>query len=175
MNHISTLLTHTTLGLLIFISPFTSAWADETISRPLPGNVDIALVMDDTKNMADALPGLVKAVRNFMTHLPNASTPPQFALITFNNQVDSRLVTNDPNELLKEVESLTPSQGHQCAKAAVEALTVAAQNLKEGGTLLLATQSGPQEKDDLEGFKQLLKDKRIRMNVLISGDCQPTD
>jgi hypothetical protein len=172
MKHQSTLLTHTTLGLLIFISPFTSAWADETISRPLATNVDIALVIDDTKNMADALPGLAKAVRNFINHLPDTSTPPQIALITFNNQVDSRLVTSDLNELLKVVENLTTSQGHQCAKAAVEALTIAAQNLKQGGTLLLATQSVPQVQDDLNGLKQLLTDKNIRMNVLISGSCQ---
>ncbi len=175
MNHKSTLLTHTTLGLLIVISPFTSAWADETISRPLATNVDIALVIDDTKNMAEALPGLAKAVRNFITHLPDTSTLPQIALITFNNQVDTRLVTNDPKELLQVVENLTPSQGHQCAKAAVEAIMVAAQNLKQGGTLLLATQSTPQVQDDFEGLKQLLIDKKIRMTVLVSGSCQASE
>lgn len=171
----STLLIHSTLGLLMFISPFISAWADDTMSRPLTTNVDIALVFDDTKNMAEALPGLAKAVRNFINHLPDSSTPPQIALITFNNQVDSRLVTNDAKKLLQVVEGLTTSQGHQCAKAAVEALTVAAQNLKVGGTLLLATQSVPQVQDDFEGLKQLLIDKKIRMNVLVSGSCQASE
>jgi hypothetical protein len=118
------------------------------------------------------LAGSISRLLDSRTLVVTTGTPPQFQLITFDNHASSQIITADTSSLLKEVENLNASNDHQCAKAAVDALVMAAQNLKNGGMILLATHSAPKADADLNSLKDLLINKNIRLQVLLTGDCQ---
>jgi hypothetical protein len=181
MNNQTKLSSQIALALLLSVSVVLPTWAtasEETSPpvvkiRPLPGNVDIAFVVDDTKSMQPEIQRLAGSISHFLDTLTvTKGTPPQFQLITFDNHATSQIITADTSSLLKEVEKLNTSNGPQCAKAAVDALVMAAQNLKNGGIILLATHSAPKADADLNSLKDLLINKNIRLQVLLTGDCQ---
>lgn len=165
------------IALALLLSVSLPTWAETTSPsvemRPMPGSVDLAFVVDDTKSMQPELQSLAGGINRFLNTLTVAKdTLLQTQLITFDDQVTSKIVTTDTSKLLKEVQNLKLADNLQCAKAAVEALTMAASNLKNGGIILLATHSAPKSDADLNSLKELLTNKNIRLQVLLTGDCQ---
>jgi len=70
-----------------------------------------------------------------------------------------------------EVSQMKAAEGGACPEASFEALNVAITHVKKGGTIFLVTDASPYPDSDVAGAIQRLRDKGIRLNTMLTGDC----
>ena len=104
----------------------------------------VALVFDDTGSMFDELPLDREALKRRIQTLQDAAATsgqpfPTTVLITFKDDVTTRLISNDPVQLQAVADSLVATEGGDCPESSIAALIVAAQMLVNGGELNLWT------------------------------------
>jgi len=141
-----------------------------TIFIPEEIKVDLALVVDVTGSMQEKMNGIIKALTEFTDEI-DTSTAPLIALITFGDEVKVSAFTRDLNVLRGAIEKLTASGGGLCEEASVEALLIAIPHTKTGGDILFSTDASPYPDADVKQLFKELKDKDIRFNAFITGDC----
>ncbi len=174
MNQLLRTLIYSTLGVCGYTQVLAT---DVTEVRPLPDSIDVALVIDNSQSMQPVFKGLAAGISHLVGSLGQSlaakdGLPPIMELITFDEVVTSRGATRDLKVLLEKVNAVTLAEDLKCATASTEAIMAAAQNLKAGGMMVLATHSAPTEGTNLNGLKDLLASKKIRLNVLLAGECQ---
>ena len=101
--------------------------------------------------------------------------PPLFALVTFGDSVKVKAFTSDVSVLLEAVERLRAKGGASCPEASVEALNFVIPYVKEGGDILFTTDASPYPDADIEKLTELLRERSIRFNGMITGDCSDAD
>jgi hypothetical protein len=62
-----------------------------------------------------------------------------------------------------------------CPEASAEALEVAIRHVKPGGIIALVTDASPYDDADLVAISEGLKEKAIKFNPFITGDCSNQD
>jgi Quinohemoprotein amine dehydrogenase, alpha subunit domain III len=143
-------------------------------SRTL-GGVQIAFVIDDTGSMTEEIAGVRNALQAFIDHvaagLPPGAEPPTIELVTFKDDVTSRIVSNDLAAVRAQVNTLTASGGGDCPEFSAQALQYAATNITPGGTILLATDASSQPGVDAGALIARLRAAGVRVNTILSGDC----
>jgi hypothetical protein len=120
----------------------------------------------------DASNPLTEAVyHDFLQQLrpDNPPQPPVIELITFTDNVTTRIVTDNLGEVIGRIRGLRVSDSDTCALAAVEAVEYAATNLNPHGQLFLAVASTP--KRDMETAIQTLQQLGIKTHVLLAETC----
>ncbi|WP_153799392.1 Calx-beta domain-containing protein [Foetidibacter luteolus] len=139
--------------------------------------VDIGFVIDDTGSMGEEIESVKNAILLILS-LPMFSSNDNnwiFQLTSFKDNVSIRPQTSDLNEIKNQVAALIASGGGDCPEASAEALDAAKDFVKEGGILFLATDAGPHAGTDIAGITAKLKEKKITVSVLLSGNCgEPT-
>lgn len=133
--------------------------------------VDIAMVIDVTGSMQEEINGVIDALQTFIDKKEEGSQSPLMALIIFGDEVKVAAFTRDLEVLRDVVSKLTANGGGTCHEASVEALSVALRHTKNGGDILFSTDASPYPDADVEGVVQLLKEKAVKFNALITGDC----
>jgi len=130
----------------------------------------MVLVIDTTNSMSPEINGLKATLDTLIKDVP-ASQRPTMALIEFKDDVRVKAFTQDTEVMLGAVAKLVAEGGGTCPEASAEALEVALKHLKEGGTILLATDASPYPEANLENLTALIKSKNMKFNALITGDC----
>jgi predicted nucleic-acid-binding protein len=136
--------------------------------------VDMVFVIDDSNSMQQEINDIIVALKQFIANV-DANSAPFIALVTFKDQVTVRAASRDMNVLLAAIEKLKASGGGMCEEASAEALEIAIKHLKEGGSILLATDASPYNDADIEGLVELLNSKTMKLNALLTGDCASQD
>jgi hypothetical protein len=138
----------------------------------IPDNikVDMALVIDTTNSMQTEINGVKNAIDQLIAAVP-AGQRPMMALIEFKDDVRVKAFTQDANVMLGAVANLVAEGGGTCPEASAEALEVGLKHLKDGGTILLATDASPYPEANLEKLAALIKSQNMKFNALITGDC----
>ncbi len=135
------------------------------------GGVDIAFVIDDTGSMSEEIGGVRSALTGFISSLAATGGSVKINLITFKDAPSSLIITEDLPTLQTYVDALYADGGGDCPEASVEALDLAAQNVKAGGRILFATDADPHSGLDLAGTIAALRAKGIRVDVLLTASC----
>ncbi|MCK5876959.1 MAG: hypothetical protein KAG43_04935, partial [Candidatus Marithrix sp.] len=132
-------------------------------------------VIDDTGSMKDNIQGVKLALTEYIEILQQSiaegELSPLSVLLTFKDQdeIHSRIVTNNLNELLEQVETLEAEGGDDCAEDSVIALKQVAEEIGEGGTALIATDAPPHEgHEELTALIEQLRAKGVTINVILT-------
>jgi hypothetical protein len=138
----------------------------------IPENIkaDVIILLDTTGSMQMELDSTIAAVKELMAKLP-INQLLTMALVEFKDDVRVKAFTQDPKILIKALEGLTVEGGGLCPEASAEALEIGLKHVKDGGTILLATDASPYPEADLTKLGDLLKQKNVKFHALISGDC----
>ncbi|MDM8558132.1 PKD domain-containing protein [Candidatus Parabeggiatoa sp. HSG14] len=132
--------------------------------------VDIAFVIDDSGSMQGEI-NQVKAAINKVIDEIGSNQAPLSVLLTFGDEVKYRAVTQDMTVLRDTVAKLKASGGGTCPEASYEAISFAIPHVKEGGTILFATDASPYEGSDVDDMIARLNSNGIRFNAMVFGDC----
>ncbi|MBI4556939.1 MAG: hypothetical protein HY706_05090 [Candidatus Hydrogenedentes bacterium] len=139
-------------------------------SRRLNGP-DLAFVIDDTSSMGEEIGGVRDALTGFISLLRQLELDITIELITFKDNVTSRITSDDLDAVQTQVSALTASGGGTCPEASVQALNYAAGALRPGAAILLATDADAHDGLDIGATIAALRAKGIRVSVLLSGSC----
>jgi hypothetical protein len=150
--------------------PLHIARARTKVVVPEGIEVDIAFVIDVTGSMQEEINGVINALQQFIARMDSNSTPLS-ALVVFKDNVNIDAFTTNMEMLQQAIERLKASGGDDCSEASVEALNLAIPHVKKGGDILFATDASPYADADVEMVVNLLRDKGIRFNAMITGDC----
>ncbi len=150
--------------------PTQTVREDTNIFIPKDIKMDMVLVIDTTHSMQQEIDGVKSALQKLIDQT-NASQRPTMALIEFKDDVRVKAFTQDVKVMKDTVEKLVAAGGGTCPEASAEALGVAIKHLKDGGTILLATDASPYPKANLEELAALIKSKNMKFNAIITGDC----
>lgn len=134
------------------------------------GTAALAFVIDDTESMREEIEGVKAAFEEFIVALP-AIGGPIINLITFKDDVVSRLVSNDPTELRTAVQALSATGGDDCPEASIEALSLAGDHIEGGGRILFATDADGHFGASVRVAILKLLARGIRVDVLLTGSC----
>jgi uncharacterized protein with von Willebrand factor type A (vWA) domain len=140
------------------------------ISIPEDLEVDIVFVIDVTGSMQGEINGVIKAMQKFIAEI-DPSTAPLIALVVFTDEVKIKAFTRDLEVLLGAIAKLQADGGGTCPEASVEALKIAIPHTKQGGDILFATDASPYIDANIEAVIEGLRNKGIRFNGMITGDC----
>jgi hypothetical protein len=141
----------------------------------IPENIkaDVIILLDTTGSMQMELDSTIAAVKELMAKLP-INQLLTMALVEFKDDVRVKAFTQDPKILIKALEGLTVEGGGLCPEASAEALEIGLKHVKDGGTILLATDASPYPESDLTKLGDLIKSKGVKFHALVSGDCAAT-
>jgi uncharacterized repeat protein (TIGR01451 family) len=134
--------------------------------------VDLAFVIDVTGSMQAEINGVIKALKEAIAEI-DANNAPLIALVTFRDEdeVELQALTSDLDALLGVIEKLKASGGGTCHEASVEALNLVIPHVKEGGSILFATDASAYPDADIDAVIEQLRAKSISFNGMITGDC----
>jgi len=131
-------------------------------------NADLTLVIDETSTLAGENLIIANALEEFLvTHLDATLT---IELITFQDEVTSRIVTQNMGEIIGQLRSLQPAYGGDCPNASLTALEKALPYLNQNGQIVLATAASPHKIETSHIIAQS-QNKAIKINVLLTGTC----
>jgi hypothetical protein len=154
--------------------PSDSGGGNAMIDIPESIKADIVILLDTTGSMQMELDGTIAAVKELLANLPT-NQKLTMALVEFKDDVKVKAFTQDPQILINALEQLVVEGGGMCPEASAEALTIGLRHISNGGTILLITDASPYPDADLTGMADLIKQKSVRFNALISGDCAASD
>jgi len=134
--------------------------------------VDIAFVIDITGSMQGEINGIIKALLDVIAEI-DANNAPLIALVTFRDEdeVELQALTSDLEALVGVIKGLKASGGGTCNEASAEAISLVIPHVKNGGTILFATDASPYPDADIGALAQQLTENGIRFNPVITGDC----
>jgi len=141
---------------------------------PVGTKVDYSFVIDDTGSMGGEIRAVAAALEAFVETV-DGTNPPMVELITFKDDVTSRIVTNDMGELITQVRSLSATGGGDCPESSVLGLEKAIESLTPGGQVLIATDASAHK--SAEAVTAQLKANRNKTHVILAGSCgnEPAD
>lgn len=139
------------------------------------GGISIAFVIDDTGSMGEEIAGVRNSLQTYIgeveARLAPGAKPPTIQLVTFKDNVSTRVTSNDLVTVRTAVGSLFASGGGDCPEAGAQALQVAVDNIAPGGTILFATDASSQPGIDIGALISRARAKGATVNTLLSGDC----
>jgi uncharacterized protein with von Willebrand factor type A (vWA) domain len=135
---------------------------------------DVLILLDTTGSMQMELDSMIAAVKELMANLPT-NQPLTMALVEFKDDVRVKAFTQEPKILIKVLGELTVEGGGMCPEASAEALEIALKHVKDGGTILLATDASPYPESNVTKLGDLIKSKGVKFHALVSGTCATSE
>jgi len=132
--------------------------------------VSLAFVIDDSGSMQSEIDEVKDAMTDFIDAL-GGKVAPMSVLLTFGDQVKYRAVTQDMTVLRNAIAKVKASGGGTCPEASFEAISFAIPHVKEGGTILFATDASPYEGSNVDDMVARLRSNGIIFNAMVFGDC----
>jgi predicted nucleic-acid-binding protein len=154
---------------------YSTHTAKERTPILVPDNIkiDLVFVIDTTNSMQKEIDGVVKALQKFLATVDPKQTLTA-ALVTFKDDVKVEAFTQDLTVLQSAVAKLYATGGGECPEASAEALEIALKHIKDAGTIIFATDASPYADADLSKLEQLIKDKKVKFQAFVTGDCSDT-
>ncbi|MFA6102933.1 MAG: pre-peptidase C-terminal domain-containing protein [Victivallaceae bacterium] len=150
-----------------------------TISVDPEEPISIIFVIDDTGSMSEEISGVRSALQRYIQIVQNKlgpeDTPPMMQLITFKDDVTTRLTTNDLAAMSDSISGLYASGGGDCPEYSNHALARAVENIGENGIILFATDASPQPGVNMTAVLAQARSKGVRIDTILSGDCSGID
>jgi uncharacterized repeat protein (TIGR01451 family) len=113
-------------------------------------------------------PPTEKEINAFLKPFGNGILP-MIELITFTDDVTSRVVTQNIGEVIGRIRSMIPADSGDCANASVAALESALPHINPNGQIILAT-AAPPHKETAQVIAQA-QQQNVKVNVLLAGSC----
>jgi len=132
---------------------------------------DITFVMDTTHSMTEEVNGVINALVTFIEDKIKANQKPLVSIIEFKDNVMLRAFTSNMQQVIETIKQFKVEEGGTCQEASAEALDLAINHTKSGGTISLITDAAPYDGVDLDALMQRLRGKQIKFSSFISGDC----
>ncbi|GEM_PF-743030 len=151
--------------------PSSTTRERSSIFVPPDFKVDMAIVIDTTGSMQGEINGLFNAAKKFLQAQVSSEETPTIALIDFKDDVKVLALSKDHDVILNAIKGMKAEGGGLCPEASAEAIEIALNHVKEGGSILLATDASPYDDADIESLLSRLQAQKIRFNAIISGDC----
>lgn len=151
--------------------PSSTTRERSSIFVPPDFKVDMAIVIDTTGSMQGEINGLFNAAKKFLQPQVSSEETPTIALIDFKDDVKVLALSKDHDVILNAIKGMKAEGGGLCPEASAEAIEIALNHVKEGGSILLATDASPYDDADVESLLSRLQAQKIRFNAIISGDC----
>jgi uncharacterized repeat protein (TIGR01451 family) len=135
--------------------------------------VDQAFVIDVTGSMQSEINGVIKALTDAIEEIKNSGSTPLIGLVTFRDEEEVKLqaLTSDLDALLGIIGKLKASGGGTCHEASAEAINLVIPHVKDGGSILFATDASAYPEADVNAIIEQLRAKSINFNGMITGDC----
>jgi uncharacterized repeat protein (TIGR01451 family) len=130
---------------------------------------DLTLIIDDSQVMASEILNVANALETFLSANTETGKQLTIELITFKDEVVSRVVTTEVGEIIGRIRSLRPADGGDCANASVAALESALPHLNPNGQIVLATAAPPHQ--DASQIIAQAQQQQVKINVLLAGTC----
>ncbi len=150
-------------------APAPTAGADR-MHRFIIGMVDVAFVIDDTGSMGEEISGVRQALLNHLATYEDDSTT-TFLLVTFKDGVSIGEPTSELSLIQSQVSALYASGGGDCPEGSVEAINAIRDIMNDNGRVFLATDAAPHPGIDNSATISALQARGIRVDVILSGDC----
>jgi uncharacterized repeat protein (TIGR01451 family) len=134
--------------------------------------VEQAFVIDVTGSMQGEIDGVIDALKKFIAEI-DSNNAPLMGLVTFRDEDEVKLqaLTNDMDALLGAIEKLKATGGGTCYEASAEAISLVIPHVKNGGTIMFATDASAYPDVDINALAQQLVKNSIRFIPIITGDC----
>ena len=133
----------------------------------------VVFVIDDTGSMREEIGAVVSGLQAYLDLLEsNSATSTQsMHLISFKDNVNHRLTTSVIDEMRGAVAGLFASGGGDCPEASGAALAEAANIVKPGGTIFIATDAANNSSINVGSLITQLQNDGVTVHTLLSGDC----
>lgn len=146
-------------------------WSDQLVLN----GAAIAFVIDDTGSMEEEIAGVRDALTAFIDSLagglPAGAQAPTIHLLTFKDGVTHRITSSDLAAVRTAVSLLEADGGGDCPEAGSQALKAASELVRDGGTILFATDASSQPGVDVGALVAALRSRGVTVNTILSGDC----
>jgi PKD repeat protein len=130
---------------------------------------DITIVIENTTQMAGDIITVSNILEDFLAANLDATEMLTIELITFKDDVKSRIVTTDIREVIGRIRSLRPSGGGDCPNASVAALESALSHVTANGQVFVVTASPP-HKAAATAIAQA-QQQSVKVHTIMTGTC----
>ncbi|HEW97562.1 MAG: hypothetical protein DRR16_28020 [Candidatus Parabeggiatoa sp. nov. 3] len=130
---------------------------------------DLTIVIENTDIMAGDILTVSNILEEFLAANLDEKETLTVELITFKDEVKSRIVTTDIREVIGRIRSLRTSDGGDCPNASVAALESALSHISPNGQVFLVTASPP-HKAAATAIAQA-NQQEIKAHVILTGTC----
>jgi uncharacterized repeat protein (TIGR01451 family) len=170
-------------GLLMLIqegkinaNEYRTHWSKVRSQIAIPDDiqVDMSIVLDVSASMRQEVNEIIIALKNFIASI-DPENAPLIALVVFRDDITIKAFTRDINVLLEAIDKIQISGGGACSEASIEALSIAIPHTKKEGSILFATDASPYDDANVEEIIEQLRNRGIRFNAMITGDCNMTE
>ena len=140
-------------------------------------NGTLGVVIDDTGSMGPEISSVRSQVRRIVSRVRGTDDEPkQYLLVRFGDpDVGPPFESDDPDEFLGRVDSLSPRGGGDCPELSMSALLQAVSRAKEESNLFLFTDASAKDRSLARSVFTLANAKRIRITPMLTGSCSPVD
>ncbi|HEX7881036.1 MAG TPA: hypothetical protein VF720_16620, partial [Candidatus Eisenbacteria bacterium] len=130
----------------------------------------VTFIIDDTGSMTEELEGIKETcVQMINEDTDNPDFFPLYRLYTFKDNVTFREQSEDPGEVIPEIQQLEADAGGLCPENSPDALYQAAQNMQSGGVAYFATDaSANQFSRTLESAMSAMENNDVQVNELLT-------
>lgn len=153
----------------------------DNISEAIPVNIandgiQTVFVIDDTGSMGEEIAAVKSAILDYISDLMGSGSKegPMMQLITFKDNVDVGLKTNDLQKMYDEVSSIRATDGGDEPEYSNHALCRAINMAANGATILFATDAPSHSGANISAAKAKAKEKGIKVYSVISGSMVST-
>lgn len=153
----------------------------DNISEAIPVNIandgiQTVFVIDDTGSMGEEIAAVKSAILNYISDLMGSGSKegPMMQLITFKDNVDVGLKTNDLQKMYDAVSSIRATDGGDEPEYSNHALCRAINMAANGATILFATDAPSHSGANISAAKAKAKEKGIKVYSVISGSMVST-
>jgi len=139
--------------------------------------VDIIVAIDVTGSMHDEINALAAVIDKLKETLANSpAAQPMMAVVSFRDDIYLEVATTHLDEVEKAVGKMEAQGGGACPEASYEAMMLAVQHAKAGGTLILVTDAPPYPDVDMNALITAINDKNLELVVIQPETiCAPID
>ncbi|MCK5524351.1 MAG: PKD domain-containing protein [Thiomargarita sp.] len=132
-------------------------------------NADITIVIENTDIMAGDILTVSNILEEFLAANLDDKETLTVELITFTDEVKSRIVTTDIREVIGRIRSLRPADGGDCPNASVAALESALSHISPNGQVFVVTASPPH----LAAINAITQaqQQEVKAHVILTGTC----
>lgn len=138
----------------------------------------LGFVIDDTASMGPTLDGVKNSVASIVNRVDDIPlvSPDEYLLVRFGDpDVGTPFVTYNAEELLQQVNAISPSGGGDCPEKSVTGILRAIDAASFGSRIHVFTDASSKDGMLKESVKSAAKAKEIYINFAVTGSCSPID